>query len=158
MLLKITEYCAWENEKWSYVIDMDKQDACAINYLMIFIRVANAHFEIAKEESQSQPPALPYHALFNRNPRNPFAASRYNYQFYDSMEEKSGRVILIKSDSTMSLSDGAGYNNFTNIMTDRKISSFKMKSAMLSMRDKNENKLYKVFDNVFLSKKLKPAL
>jgi hypothetical protein len=157
MLLKITEYCAWENERWSYIIDMDKQEASAINYLMIFIRVANISFEKDKEESQAQPPVLPYHFLFNRNPRNPFAASRYSYEFYDSMEEKAGRIKLIKSDGSLSLSDGSGYNQFTNIMTDRKISIAKMKSAMISMRDKHENKLYKVFDSIFLSKKLKSA-
>jgi hypothetical protein len=158
MLLKITEYCAWENEKWSYVIDMNKQEASAINHLMIFIRVANIQFEKDKEQSQAQPAVLPYHPLFNRYPRNLFAASRYSYEFYDSMEEKTaGRVTLIKSDGGLSLSGGSGYNSFTNIMTDRKISIAKMKSAMISMRDKKENKLYKVFDSIFLSKKLKPA-
>jgi hypothetical protein len=158
MLLKITEYCAWENERWSYIVDMDKQEATAINYLMIFIRVANIQFEKDKEQSQAQPAVLPYHPLFNRHPRNPFAASKYSYEFYDKMEEKAaGRVTLIKSDCSLSMSSGSGYNQFTNIMTDRKISIAKMKSAMISMRDKKENKLYKVFDSIFLSKKLKPA-
>lgn len=155
MILKITEYCAWENERWSYIIDLNKQQASAINYLMIFIRCANKQFELDKEYSQSQPPVLSYHPIFNRYPRNPFAASRYSYEFYDSFEEKPGRIKLIKSDSSLSMSDGCGYNKFTNMMLDRKISIARMKSAMIAMRDKNENKLYKTFDNIFLSLKQK---
>lgn len=157
MLLKVTEYCAWENEKWSYIIDLNNQQAASINFLMIFIRVANKYFELAKKDAQAQPLALSYHPIFNRHPRNPFAASSYSYEFYDSMEEKSGRITLISSDGVMSMSSGSGYNQFTNLMTDRKISVAKMKSAMIAMRDKNENKLYKSFDRIFLSKKPSPV-
>ena len=79
MILAVKEYCAWENERWVYIIDLSKQEAAAINSLMIFIRCANVEYEIAVREAKKQPPALPYHPLFNRHPRNPFAASRYSF-------------------------------------------------------------------------------
>lgn len=157
MILKITEYCAWENERWSYIIDLEKQEAAAINSLMIFIRCANAEFEIAKEESSRQKPALAYHPLFNRHPRNPFAASSYSFNFYDAVFVDYDRsVSLICAGKKSHLSDGCGYHFYTNIMLDRKISIFRMKSAMIAMRDKKQNKLYKSFENIFLAAKRKP--
>lgn len=159
MLLKITEYCAWENEGWSYIIDLEKQEAAAINSLMIFIRCANAEFEIAKEEASRQKPALAYHPLFNRHPRNPFAASRYSFSFYDAVFVNYDRsVSLICSGKKSHLSDGCGYHFYTNIMLDRKISIFRIKSAMIAMRDRKKNNLYKRFDTVFLAPKGKPAI
>lgn len=158
MILKITEYCAWENERWSYIIDLSKQEAAAINSLMIFIKCANAHFEKANEEAQNQPSAIPYHPLFNRHPRNPFAASRYKFDFYDDAEEsdsRGGKVIL--SGKTFWQSNDVGYNKFVTFMLDRKISIARMKSAMVTMRDKKQNKLYKIFDSIFLAPKRKPA-
>jgi hypothetical protein len=153
MILKITEYCAWENERWSYIIDLSKQEAAAINSLMIFIRCANAEFEKAKEEADKQPPAIPYHFLFNSHPRNPFAASRYSFDFFDSADEKKMQLRCVGR--TVSLSDNVGYQAATNFMLDRKISLARMKSAMIAMRDKKQNKLYKVFDSIFLAPKRK---
>ncbi len=153
MLLKVTEYCAWEQEKWSYIIDMDKQEAAAINWLMIFIRCANKYFEQVKEDPKR--PRISYSPIFDSHRVSPFAASRYSYEFYDGIDEKGTRTTLIKSDGNLSLSKGGGYHNFTNIITDRKISRAKMKSAAIAIRDKNENKLYKSFDSIFLTKKLK---
>ena len=154
MILVIKEYCAWENERWSYIIDVCKQDAAAINSLMIFMRLANEYFEDAKRESEAQPPVLPYHPLFNRHPRNPFAASSYQFSFYDEIQtDERGRHNLITSECETCLSDHSGYNKMTNIMTDRKISPKRMKSAMQRMRNKKENTLYKCFDAVFLKPK-----
>ena len=157
MLLRITEYCAWENEKWSYIIDLDKQNGAAINYLMIFIRCANSHFDEVKLQSEQKGGPLTRHFLFNRNPRTPFAASKYSFDFYDSIDQRSSRATLINIDHSLVLSNKSGYNNSTNIMTDRKISPAKMKSAMVAMRDKGQNKLYKTFDTIFLSTKSKTA-
>ena len=153
MILKITEYCAWENERWSYIIDLSKQEAAAINSLMIFIRCANAHFEEVKEAASKEPPALPYHPLFNRHPMNPFAASRYSFDFFDSADEKKMQLQCVGR--TVSMSKDCGYQSFTNFMLDRKISLARMKSAMISMRDKKQNKLYKAFDSIFLTTKRK---
>ena len=155
MLLRITEYCAWENEKWSYIIDLDKQKGAAINYLMIFIRCANQHFDEAKVSAERQGGGLPYHFMYNRNPRTPFAASKYSFDFYDGIVEEKKRTILVNSDHRLVMSNRSGYYNLTNIMTNRKISPAKMKSAMIAMRDKGQNKLYKTFDTIFLSTKAK---
>jgi hypothetical protein len=157
MILRITEYCAWENERWSYIIDLTKQDATAINSLMIFIRCANAHFEEVRTEAERQPPALAYHPLFNRHPRNPFAASSYVFNFYDTAEHDGEKGKLTCAGKTIWVSDQSGYHKFINFMLDRKISVARMKSAMIAMRDKKENKLYKSFENIFLSPKRKPA-
>jgi len=158
MLIKVSEFCAWENERWSYVFDLEKQEAEAINYLMIFIRLANQHFEKVKEEAESKPPPIPYHILFNPRPLYVFAASKYSLEFYDSIEQKENSVRLIKSGGGLSMRNGSGYNDFTNIMIDRKISIARMKSAMVSIRGKKkENKLYKRFDNIFLFKKIAHA-
>jgi hypothetical protein len=155
MILKVTERCAWENESWSYFIDLSGQSAEAINFLMIFIRCANAHFEKVKEATDKQPPALKPHFLFNRHPRNPFAASRYTFEFYDAADEKE--FELKRGRTRIHISERSGYHNFNNFRIDRKISIARMKSAMISMRDKKENKLYKSFDRIFLTSKLKPC-
>lgn len=155
MILAIKEYCAWENERWVYIIDLSKQEAAAINSLMIFIRCANKEYEEAEREAKRQPPALPYHPLFNRHPRNPFAASRYSFNFYDTADEE--KMKLMCAGTTVSLSRNVGYHAATNFMLDRKISVARMKSAMIAMRDKKENKLYKSFDSVFLATKRKPV-
>lgn len=153
MILKITEYCAWENERWSYLIDLNKQEGAVLNLLMIFIRLANAYYETANDEAQRQPMALAYHPIFNPHPRNPFAASKYNFEFYDSLEETKRGIKVVNSNGSLWLSDHVGYHSATNLMLDRKISIAKIKSAVISIRKRKTNSLYKSFDSIFLKQK-----
>lgn len=153
MLLKITEYCAWENESWSYIIDLDKQDGEALDHLMIFIRLANEQYIVAAADAKGQPYAIARHPLFNPHPRNPFAASRYNISFYNAIDTTLGRVRLLTHKTTERLREGSGYHDYANILTDMIISPRRMKSALTHIRDKKENILYKTFDSLFLKKK-----
>lgn len=154
MLLKVTEFCAWENERWSYIFDMNKQDGATINLLMIFIRLANKVFEDIKQQEDMKPPPIPYHPIFNPHPIRVFAASRYNFEFFDTMEENGDSIALINAKYKVSLSNKCGYNHYTNLWVNEKISAARMKSAVIAIRGrKKENKLYKRFDNLFLKKK-----
>lgn len=51
MLLKATELNHWEKEKQSYLIDLDKQEAIAVNDLFSFFRLAVAQFNKDKEQA-----------------------------------------------------------------------------------------------------------
>lgn len=149
MLIKITETNMWEREKWSYILDLSKQDSSSINYLMIFIRVANEQFEIDKENAK-------------KNGLNYYASSRYSFTFFDSyiIEEsiilKNPYVVLLdkthKKQFVLNNNDN-GYK-IGGLMLDKIISNAKMKSAMIAMRDKKQNKLYKSFEDVFLKGKV----
>lgn len=141
MLFKITETNCWEREKWSYILDMDKQDGEAFNWLMIFVRLANECFfkdaEAAKKNGHS----------------HCFASSRYSFSFYNLIEFDKNRVYLKNNKVTHSMSGGSGYKNYTNVMTDRKMSVAKTKSAAIAIRDKKINRLYKSFESIFLNQK-----
>ena len=52
MILAITEQNAWENESWTYVLDVEKQDASSLNFMMIFVRLANIQFEVDRENAK----------------------------------------------------------------------------------------------------------
>lgn len=153
MLIAITEHNSWENERWTYVLDLNKQDGQTINNLMIFVRLANEHWQIADEDT-SVPDRS---SIFTRHTPKLFAASKYWIKFYDSME-KDGNRIKLKNKNGMGLSIGSvnGYksNRFDLSLV---ISPRKMHSALISMRDKDTNPLYKDFDSVFLSQKQIPA-
>jgi len=137
MLIAITEFNAWENERWTYVLDMEKQDGETLNNLMIFIRVANLHFEDVKGATA--------HRLF--------AASRYNFRFYNELDTSKKHPVLRNKNGALVMTRTDGYNS-NSYDLNLVMSSSRMKSAMLRMRDKNENDLYKNFDSVFLKSKV----
>lgn len=138
MLIAITEFNAWENERWTYVLDMGKQDGEVLNNLMIFIRVANQHFEGVKEKASERL----------------FAASRYNFRFYNELDTSKKYPVLRNKNGALVMSSTSGYNS-NSFDLNLVISPSRMKSAMLRMRDKQENDLYKNFDSLFLKTKQK---
>lgn len=138
MLIAISEINSWEREKWTYVLDIDKQDGEVLNNLMIFIRVANKHFDEVKETS----------------PNKFFTASRYSYKFYNSIDLTHKHPRLINKNSSLIIASDPGYNSHSFDL-DLVISRQRMKSAMIRMRDKQINDLYKNFDGLFLKKKSK---
>jgi len=142
MLIAITERNMWENESWTYVVDGDKQDAASINFLITFSVLANKKFEEDKQQANR-----------NGHPRC-FASSCYNIRFFDSFEDRGGGRISLKNKG-MNLIIGNGDSSYTSfgLRLDRVISNAKIKSAMVHLRDKNNNKLYKEFESVFLKKK-----
>lgn len=152
MLLKITESNAWENERWSYVIDLSKQEAASINWLMIFIRCANKVYDDAKEAA----PTNNYGGPFSR-PTKVFAASLYWFEFYDEILSEDDECLRLGNrNSNMNISKAGNYKSGGNFV-DRKLSFAKIKSAAVTIRDKKENKLYKDFESAFHSKKLQTA-
>lgn len=152
MIITVREYNAWENERWTYVFNLEKQSASALNYLMAFVRLANKEFDQIKQYAKNKP--VPnYHPIFNRHSQTPFAASSYMVCFYDTVEHKKGGIRLVSEDSAMNLSDNSGYKPSANLMLDRKISIARMKSALIAMRERKHNKLYKNFESVFLKGK-----
>jgi len=153
MLIAITEHNSWENERWTYVLDLNKQDGQTINNLMIFVRLANEHWEIANDDA----PVPDRSSIFTRHTPKLFAASKYWIKFYDAVEEdEKGAVVLrnYKGDG-LRLGRGGGYKS-NKVDLNAVISPKKMLSAMISMRDRDKNSLYKNFDSVFLSTKPTP--
>lgn len=141
MLLKITERNAWERESWSHIVAIDKQDGRALNHLMIFTRLANENFEEAKK------------AASRAGHGSMFAASRYSVEFYETVETTDRSFHLKnKTGPGMIVSRNSGYKS-SELMLERKISPARMKSAMMAIRDKKENVLYKGFESVFLKSK-----
>jgi hypothetical protein len=136
MLIAITEFNAWENERWTYVLDIDKQDGEILNNLMIFIREANQHFDKVKEITTTRL----------------FAAARYNFRYYNELDTSKKYPVLRNKNGALVMSTHSGYNS-NSFDLNLVISSSRMKSAMLRMRDKQENDLYKNFDSVFLKSK-----
>lgn len=145
MILAITEQNAWENESWTYVLDVEKQDASSLNFMMIFVRLANIQFEVDRENAKK-----------NGHPRN-FASSRYNFNFFDSYTEEDfgnrKRILLTHKNINLTASAKPDGYNVGGLMLDRVISNAKVKSAMIGMRDKKENRIYKDFESIFLKKK-----
>lgn len=137
MLIAITEINAWERERWTYVLDLDKQDGEVINNLMIFIRVANKYFEEASKNSQ----------------QGLFAASKYAFKFYNSLDMSKSHPSLNNKNSSLIIASEPGYKSHSFDL-DLVISAKRMKSAMIRMRDKSTNDLYKNFDSLFLKKKI----
>lgn len=149
MLIAITEHNSWENERWTYVLDLHKQDAEAINNLMIFVRFANEHWHIADEDT----PVPDRSSIFSRHTPKLFAASKYWIKFYDSCEkDESGYVLKHKGHGGLHIRSSGGYKSSRYDLS-LIISPKKMLSATVSMRDKDTNSLYKDFDSVFLSQK-----
>jgi hypothetical protein len=138
MLIAITEFNAWENERWTYVLDMEKQDGEVLNNLMIFIRVANQHFEDVKEKSTERL----------------FAASRYNFKFYNKLDVSDKYPVLRNKKGALVMNSSSGYNSNSYDLS-LIISPLRMRSTMIRMRDKQENDLYKNFDSLFLKTKSK---
>jgi len=140
MLLKITERNMWEHEAWSHIVDIDKQEGQVMNHLMIFVRLANACCDKAKEDAVKAG-----HGQY-------FAASRYSVDFFDSHEVTDRSFRLKNRSITHVVTRDSGYKS-SELLLDRKISPAKMKSAMKYMRDKKQNVLYKNFESVFLKAK-----
>ena len=145
MLIRITEINAWEQEKWSYVFDMNKQNASALNHLMVFIRLANAEFDIIKENTATPKSSIPFY-----RPIKLFAATKYTFEFYDSVEvDEKGYIILTNNSGRLHIGNNNGYKS-SGVYLDTIISPRKALSAKLKMRDKKENILYKNFEHLFL--------
>lgn len=154
MILAVTESNAWEREKWTYVLDIDKQDSEALNHLIIFINHANEYFEKAKKEDEKTTPPVPFHPIFNPHPIRVFAASKYWLKFYEELD-MSGKYPRLRGSndgSSLVVNSNPGYNSHS-FDTSMVISPRRMKSAMQKMRDKRENILYKNFDSLFLAQK-----
>src|SRR5690348_16460424 len=141
LLMRITEFCRWENERWTYVIDISEQEGACLDWLFIFIRLANQYHNKAQEEAKNNTPSISG-GFFARHTLTPFAASRYDIGFYNKIvnEENSNMVLGYNNlPGKMHLDFSKGdYKNGAN-MIGRKISPFRMKSAMSAIRDKNEN-------------------
>lgn len=156
MLIAITEHNAWENERWTYILDLSKQKSSAINSLMIFVRLANEYYQKAREDCPTNP--LSGSIFFKHSPKI-FAASHYRIKFYDSMIATSGTRTRLKIDvgeESIITHNHNGYKQ-AGAMLDAVMSPKKSKSALIAMRDKRENKLYKNFESIFLSKKAQPT-
>lgn len=138
MILKITECNYWEREKWHYLIDIEKQEAYAINELFIFLRLAMKEFEKIKSENPNM---------------DCLAISNYQYTFYDNSEITDNKTILIRKNSKLHMNMHSDYKS-SNFNLDKIISTKRIHSAMISIRDKKENKLYKNFEYIFLQDKL----
>jgi hypothetical protein len=152
MLIAITEANAWENERWTYVLDIEKQDSGALNDLMIFFRLANEDYDVAKEDAGNNPM---YHSIFNRHQPRIFAASKYWFKFCESMVvEKYGFALKHKTSPIMHVRNNGGYKS-GGIFLDKVISPKRAKSAMIAIRDRQENILYKDFESIFLSSQKK---
>lgn len=123
----------WEHEKWTYVLDAEKVGAGTLNMLMIFVRLANAEFDKMQKAAGN----------------NLFAASRYFMEFYDSMENDGKYNILVNKEHRLCLNGGGGYKS-GGVYLERRISPRRAKSAMVAMRDRSENVLYKDFESLFL--------
>lgn len=138
MLIAVTEFNAWENERWTYVLDIEKQDGEALNNLMIFIRVANEYFGKVRATAKHQI----------------FSASRYNFRFFKELDTSGKRTVLRNKKNALIIVGGGFYkSNSTDLSL--VISPLRMKSAMIRMRDKQTNDLYKNFDSLFLKSKAK---
>lgn len=142
MLIKITERNMWERESWSHVLDVNRQSGQALNHLLIFVRLANARFEEAKESAK------------RAGHGSMFAASRYDVQFYET-HETDERSLRLKNEGGSTLVISKSNSNYKNNALDLKgkISPAKIKSAMIAIRDKKENRLYKSFEDVLLKTK-----
>ena len=151
MLLTIREANAWEQERWTYVFDLSKQKAEAIHWLMIFVRVANKFYEQCKENAP-EPMRMPF-PFGGRSPKL-FAASFYSFDFYDSFKEDDDKYFyLLQGGSKTSFKREGNYKS-NMVCLDTVISTARIKSAAVTMRDKDENKLYKNFEHVFLKQKV----
>lgn len=156
MIIAITESNAWERERWTYVLDISKQDSEALNHLIIFIKCANEYFDKVKAQDEKQPPPVAYHPIFNPYPIRVFAASKYWFKFYGSLDMtgKTPRLRSTTPGATLVMNGSRGYNSNSYDLT-KVISPRRMKSAMQKMRDKGENIIYKNFESLFLSTKHK---
>lgn len=160
MIIAITEHNAWENERWTYILDMSKQKAEAINYLMIFIRLANEYYQEVRENCPPNP--LSGH-IFMRHCPKIFAASHYRIEFYDSVIASAGtRTRLSLGTGEVSLPTSCNGYKSAGLMLYEVISPKKAKSALVAIREKNikkkRNLLYKNFESIFLSKKTVDAI
>jgi hypothetical protein len=137
MILQITEYCKWENERWGYLITLEKQPTIALTHLFIFMRLANDLYKHIEDNATT----------------DLFAASNYHVAFFDKAEkeEEDNRIVLINSSHRIAcrLEEG-GYQSRTNVLLDKIISPAKVKSFMLAIRDKQENHIYKNFYGIFV--------
>jgi hypothetical protein len=152
MIISIREANAWEQERWTYVFDLSKQNAEAIHWLMIFIRVANKYYEECKENAP-EPMRLPF-PFGGRSPKL-FAASFYSFDFWDGFEDADNGFYLFQGKSKMCFSKEGSYKS-NSVCLDAIISVAKMKSSAVTMRDKDNNKLYKNFEHIFLKQKAQP--
>lgn len=102
---------------------------------MIFIRLANERFEKVKAEAT--------HTIF--------AASKYTFKFYNRIDTagKYPRLINNKKGAGLVICSDPGYHSHS-FNLDNKLSPKRTRSAMLAVRDKDKNILYKDFDSIFL--------
>ena len=136
MLVAITEVNMWEREKWTYILDVEKQGAQVLNWLNIFVKFAGKQFEIDSSAAKGNTEV--------------FASSNYWVKFYDRYEKNErGNVVLVQGKERLIMNGKPNYKS-AGLMLNKSISAARMKSAMIKMRDKGENNLYKNFESLFL--------
>jgi hypothetical protein len=135
MIVMVTEVNMWEREKWNYLMDIDKVGGAVMNDLMIFVRLANEDF---KKQSDLG--------------RGLFAASRYLVKFYDCFDNSDRPSVGCSNGYRMYLSNSACYKNGLNDFREKTLSPRRMRGVMAEMRDKNNNRIYKDFEYLFLKK------
>lgn len=154
MLLAITESNSWERERWTYIFDTSLQDAAVINELALFCEMANKESNKIKDKVMTDPDHPWVTDMFGRQLYKLFATSFYRMRFYDSYEvnEEHGYPILIEGTRKTHMNSQTNYKD-AGLMLDRRISPSRLHSAIVTMRGKQQNKLYKNFESVLLKDK-----
>lgn len=157
MLVAITEANAWEHERWTYVLDADKQGAEILNLLTVFCRLATKEADKMKEAVTADINHPWVRDMLGRPLYKLYAASHYTIRFYDSVEVDASRdpyrPVLIEGKRKMHFSFGDGGYKNGGLLLNTQISPHRLASAMVGIRDRKENKIYKDFESLFLKKK-----
>src|ERR1051326_4355344 len=128
MIIAITEHNAWENARWTVGLDLNQQKASTINDLHIFAHCANTRFDEMRQ---------------NAGRGGLFAASRYSIKFYDGFTRRPDGIFVLTNTNGGGLTLNGNSYKSSYVDTSLKISPQRMRSAMVRMRDKGENQLYK---------------
>lgn len=139
-LLYLMEINSWEHSRESWVLSLDRQEAATLNWLMIFVRLAKAQWQVDFENRPKQ------YDMFGRE-HSVFASSNYVMEFYDTYEVTDRYLILNCRERRLS--------THAELTLDTKLSFARVKSAAITMRDKKENKIYRDFPSLFLKSKVK---
>jgi hypothetical protein len=103
MLLVITEFNAWERERWSYILDANKQGAYVLNQLSLFCEMARRDFQEVEANAPYTNPDF-----FGRRCKL-FAASRYWLRYYDEYElNKHGQPVMKQHGGSSLVMNGSG--------------------------------------------------
>ncbi len=158
MLVTVTEANAWEHERWTYILDVEKLGAPTLNELISFCRLATEEAKKMKDAVMADPNHPWVTDMFGRQLYKLYAASAYHLRFYDSMEwnEERGYPILVEGRRRLNMNsyNRNGYKSGGDC-TDERLSVARLHSAVVQLQKNGENKLYKDFEGLFLKKKVK---